>query len=93
MSAIVYSARINCADPKAGDGFELDAIAACYIGGASASGGVGKVTGAVIGGLVMGVLNNGMSIVGVGTDWQKIIKGLVLLAAVVFDIINQSRKK
>ena len=51
------------------------------------------MTGAVIGGLVMGVLNNGMSIVGVGTDWQKIIKGLVLLAAVVFDIINQSRKK
>ncbi len=93
FAAIVYSARINCADPKAGDGFELDAIAACYIGGASASGGVGKVTGAVIGGLVMGVLNNGMSIVGVGTDWQKIIKGLVLLAAVVFDIINQSRKK
>lgn len=93
FAGIVYSARINCASPTAGDGFELDAIAACYIGGASASGGVGTVVGAIIGGLVMGVLNNGMSIIGVGTDWQKAIKGLVLLAAVVFDIINQSKKK
>lgn len=92
FAGIVYSARINCANPTAGDGFELDAIAACYIGGASASGGVGKVTGAIVGGLVMGVLNNGMSIIGVGTDWQKSIKGLVLLAAVVFDILNQSKK-
>lgn len=93
FAGIVYSARINCASPTAGDGFELDAIAACYIGGASASGGVGTIVGAIIGGLVMGVLNNGMSIIGVGTDWQKAIKGLVLLAAVVFDIINQSKKK
>ena len=93
FAGIVYSARINCANPTAGDGFELDAIAACYIGGASASGGVGKITGAIVGGLVMGVLNNGMSIIGVGTDWQKAIKGLVLLAAVVFDIMNQSKKK
>ena len=93
FAGIVYSARINCASPTAGDGFELDAIAACYIGGASASGGVGTIVGAIIGGLVMGVLNNGMSILGVGTDWQKAIKGLVLLAAVVFDIVNQSKKK
>lgn len=93
FAGIVYSARINCASPTAGDGFEMDAIAACYIGGASASGGVGKVTGVIIGGLVMGVLNNGMSIVGIGTDWQKAIKGLVLLAAVVFDIMSQSKKK
>lgn len=93
FAGIVYSARINCASPTAGDGFELDAIAACYIGGASAAGGVGTVVGAIIGGLVMGVLNNGMSIVGVGTDWQKAIKGAVLLAAVVFDIINQSKKR
>ncbi|MFV0529794.1 MAG: multiple monosaccharide ABC transporter permease [Lachnospiraceae bacterium] len=93
FAGIVYSARINCANPTAGDGFELDAIAACYIGGASASGGTGKITGAIIGGLVMGVLNNGMSIIGVGTDWQKAIKGLVLLAAVVFDIVNQNKKK
>lgn len=93
FAGIVYSARINCANPTAGDGFELDAIAACYIGGASASGGVGRISGAIVGGLVMGVLNNGMSIIGVGTDWQKSIKGLVLLAAVVFDIVNQAKKK
>ncbi|BFL46040.1 multiple monosaccharide ABC transporter permease [Lactonifactor longoviformis] len=93
FAGIVYSARINCANPTAGDGFELDAIAACYIGGASASGGVGRISGAIVGGLVMGVLNNGMSIIGVGTDWQKSIKGLVLLAAVVFDIVNQTKKK
>jgi len=93
FAGVIYSARINCANPTAGDGFELDAIAACYIGGASASGGAGKVTGAIIGGLVMGILNNGMSIIGVGTDWQKAIKGLVLLAAVVFDVLNQSKKR
>jgi putative multiple sugar transport system permease protein len=93
FAGIVYSARINCANPTAGDGFELDAIAACYIGGASASGGVGKVVGAIIGGLVMGVLNNGMSIVGIGTDWQKAIKGMVLLVAVVFDVINHSKRR
>lgn len=93
FAGIVYSARINCANPTAGDGFELDAIAACYIGGASASGGVGKVVGAIVGGLVMGVLNNGMSIVGIGTDWQKAIKGMVLLIAVVFDVINHSKRR
>lgn len=93
FAGIVYSARINCANPTAGDGFELDAIAACYIGGASASGGVGKVVGAIIGGLVMGVLNNGMSIVGIGTDWQKAIKGMVLLIAVVFDVVNHSKRR
>ncbi len=93
FSGIVYSARINSANPTAGEGFELDAIAACYIGGASASGGVGTIGGAVIGGLVMGVLNNGMSIMGIGVDWQKTIKGIVLLAAVVLDQINQKRKQ
>lgn len=93
IAGIVYSARINCASPTAGDGFEMDAIASCFIGGASSSGGIGTVTGAIIGGLVMGVLNNGMSIVGVGTDWQKTIKGCVLLLAVVFDIVNQSKRK
>jgi putative multiple sugar transport system permease protein len=71
--------------------FELDAIAACFIGGASAYGGVGTVGGAMIGGLVMGVMNNGMSIIGMGIDWQQAIKGLVLLAAVGFDIYNKNR--
>ena len=67
-------------------------IAACFIGGASASGGVGKVTGAVIGAFIMGVMNNGMSIMGVGIDWQQVIKGLVLLAAVFFDVYNKNKR-
>ena len=92
VAGIVFSSRLNAAGPTAGVNFELDAIAACYIGGASASGGVGTIVGAVIGGLVMGVLNNGMSIVGVDMNWQQVIKGLVLLFAVAFDIINQSKK-
>jgi putative multiple sugar transport system permease protein len=91
IAGIVFSGRLNAATPNAGVGFELDAIAACYIGGASASGGTGKIIGAVIGGLVMGILNNGMSILGVGIDWQQAIKGLVLLLAVAIDIV--SRKK
>ena len=74
-------------------GFEMDAIAACCIGGASASGGVGTVSGAIIGGLIMGVLNNGMSLMGVSTDWQQSIKGLVLLAAVAFDVYTKSKAK
>lgn len=93
VAGVVFSGRLNCASPAAGDGFELDAIAACYIGGASASGGVGTIMGAIVGGLVMGVLNNGMSIMGLGIDWQQAIKGMVLLLAVAFDIYNQSRKK
>ena len=93
MAGLVFSARLNCAAPSAGTGFELDAIAACYIGGASATGGVGTIVGAVVGGLVMGVLNNGMSILGIGIDWQQGIKGLVLLAAVAFDIYNQRNKR
>lgn len=92
IAGIVFSGRLNSAGPTAGNGFELDAIAACYIGGASASGGVGTVVGVIVGGLVMGVLNNGMSIMGIGVDWQQTIKGLVLLAAVAFDVHNQSKK-
>ena len=92
IAGLVFSARLNCAAPTAGMMFELDAIAACYIGGASASGGVGTIVGAIVGGLVMGVLNNGMSILGIGIDWQQWIKGLVLLLAVAFDIYNQSKR-
>lgn len=91
LCGLVFAARLNSATPKAGTNFELDAIAACFIGGASASGGIGTVVGAIIGGLVMGVMNNGMSLVGLGVDWQQGIKGLVLLLAVGFDIYNKSK--
>lgn len=91
LSGLVFAARLNAATPKAGNGFELDAIAACFIGGASAAGGIGTVIGAIIGGLVMGVMNNGMSLIGLGIDWQQAIKGLVLLFAVAFDVFTKSR--
>jgi len=91
LAGLVFAARLNTATPKAGLGFELDVIAACFIGGASASGGVGKVMGAVIGAFVMGVMNNGMSILGVGIDYQQVIKGLVLLAAVSVDVYNKNK--
>lgn len=91
MAGLVFAARLNTATPKAGLGFELDVIAACFIGGASASGGVGKVMGAVIGAFVMGVMNNGMSILGIGIDYQQVIKGLVLLAAVCLDVYNKNK--
>lgn len=93
VSGIVFAGRLNAATPKAGSGWELDAIAACYIGGASTSGGVGTVGGAIIGGLIMGVLNNGMSIVGINVDWQYVIKGIVLLIAVLFDIYSKNKAK
>ncbi len=92
LAGLVFAARLNTATPKAGLGFELDVIAACFIGGASASGGVGKVLGAVIGAFIMGVMNNGMSILGIGIDYQQVIKGLVLLAAVFVDVYNRARR-
>lgn len=93
IAGIVFSGRLNSASPIAGDGFELDAIAACFIGGASASGGIGTVPGAIIGGFIMGILNNGMSIMGISVFWQKIVKGLVLLLAVAFDVYSKSKSK
>lgn len=93
VAGVMFSSRINSASPQAGLNFELDAIAACFIGGASAYGGVGTVVGAIIGALVMGVLNNGMSILGIGSDWQMSIKGLVLLIAVAFDVISKKKSK
>ncbi|WP_263771036.1 multiple monosaccharide ABC transporter permease [Propionivibrio soli] len=91
LAGLVFAARLNSATPKAGVGFELDVIAACFIGGASATGGVGKVMGAVIGAFVMGVMNNGMSILGIGIDWQQVIKGIVLVAAVFVDVYNKNK--
>lgn len=91
LSGLVFAARLNSATPNAGVGFELDAIAACFIGGASTAGGIGTIMGAIIGGLVMGVMNNGMSLLGVGIDWQQTIKGLVLLLAVAFDVYSKSK--
>jgi putative multiple sugar transport system permease protein len=92
LGGLIVAARLNSSTPKAGTGFELDVIAACFIGGASAYGGVGTVIGAVIGAFVMGVLNNGMSIMGISIDWQQAVKGLVLLAAVFFDVRGRSRE-
>ncbi|MEO3999292.1 multiple monosaccharide ABC transporter permease [Mesorhizobium sp. CAU 1732] len=91
LAGLVFAARLNTATPKAGLSFELDVIAAVFIGGASMSGGVGTIVGAVIGAFIMGVMNNGMSILGIGIDYQQVIKGLVLLAAVIFDVYNKNK--
>lgn len=93
IAALVYAARQNVATPKAGTGFELDAIAACYVGGASVSGGAGTIGGALIGCFVIGILNNGMSLLGISPDWQQMVKGLVILVAVAFDLIPKMKKK
>ena len=90
--APTFSARLQSSSPQAGMGFELDAIGACFIGGASAYGGIGTVGGTLIGALIMGVLNNGMSIMGISIDWQQAIKGFVLLMAVAFDVLGKKKK-
>ena len=92
IAGIVLAARNASATPKAGDGFEMDAIASCYIGGAAVAGGAGTIVGAVVGAFVMGILNNGMSLYGWSTDIQKIVKGLVLLGAVTFDLLSKRKK-
>lgn len=93
VAALVCIARFNSAAPTAGNGYELDAIGACFIGGASAYGGVGTIGGAVIGAIFMGVLNNGMSILGIDANWQRTVKGAVLLLAVVIDVLSKKRVK
>lgn len=93
VAALVCVARFNSAAPTAGTNYELDAIGACYIGGASAYGGTGTVAGAVVGAIFMGVLNNGMSIMGIDSNIQRAVKGLVLLAAVAFDVISKKKSK
>ncbi len=91
ISGILYTSRLQSATPDAGNLFELDSIAAAYVGGVSAAGGVGKVMNSLIGALVMASLINGMNLVGVGISLQYIIRGAVLIAAVVFDIKTRSR--
>jgi putative multiple sugar transport system permease protein len=92
LAGMIFAARLNTATPKAGGGFELDVIAACFIGGASAAGGIGKVSGVVIGAFIIGIMNNGMSILGIGIDYQQVIKGIVLLAAVCLDVYNKNNR-
>ncbi|MCR5649595.1 MAG: sugar ABC transporter permease [Lachnospiraceae bacterium] len=92
LAGIVLSARNGSATPKAGDGFEMDAIASCYIGGAAVAGGSGSIMGAVVGAFIMGILNNGMSLFGWSTDIQKIVKGAVLLGAVTVDLLSKRKK-
>lgn len=92
LAALVCAARFNSAAPTAGQNYEMDAIASCFIGGASAYGGTGTIGGAVIGAIFMGILNNGMSILGVDANWQRAVKGLVLLLAVIFDVVSKKRK-
>ena len=91
LAGLIFTARLNLAGPKAGDGFELEAISASFIGGAAVQGGVGTIGGAIIGGFIIGVLNNGMSIMGIGIEWQQAVKGFVLLLAVAFDVFNKRR--
>lgn len=91
VAGVIYSSRMNGAQPSAGNMFELDAIAACFIGGASTTGGIGRIGGAMVGGLIMAVLSNGMQLMGASTSTQQMVKGLVLLLAVAFDVYNKRR--
>ncbi|MDN5811450.1 MAG: multiple monosaccharide ABC transporter permease [Arthrobacter sp.] len=93
LAGMIFVARSTASGPSDGNMWELDAIAAVFIGGAAVTGGVGTVVGSIIGGLVMAVLNNGLQLLGVGADATQIIKGLVLLAAVAFDVYNKSQGK
>ena len=91
LAGMMTIARLTSAQPSYGQNYELDAIGACFIGGASAYGGIGKVSGVIIGALLMGVINLGMSIMGVDANWQKVVKGGVLLGAVIFDVVSKKR--
>ena len=93
VAGIVFAARLNAGTPKAGSGFELDAIASCFIGGASVYGGTGTIMGAILGCFIMGIMNNGMSIMGIAVDYQQVVKGLVVLFAVAIDMITKSKQK
>ncbi len=92
FAGMLTIARMTSAQPTYGQNYEMDAIGSCFIGGASAYGGIGTVPGVIVGAILMGVINLGMSIMGVDANWQKVVKGLVLLAAVIFDIISKRSK-
>ena len=93
LAGILTAGRARGIDPVYGEGYEMDAIAACFIGGASAYGGSGKVSGMIIGALLMGIINKGMIIIGVDANYQKVVKGIVLLAAVMFDVLSKRQKR
>ncbi len=93
LAGILTAGRAKGIDPVYGEGYEMDAIASCFIGGASAYGGTGKVSGMIIGAILMGVINKGMIIVGVDSNYQKVVKGLVLLVAVMFDVLSKRQKR
>ena len=93
LAGVLTAARAKGIDPTYGEGYEMDAIASCFIGGASAYGGIGKVSGMIIGAVLMGVINQGMIIVGVDSNYQKVVKGLVLLVAVIFDVLSKRQKR
>ena len=93
LAGILPAGRAKGIDPVYGEGYEMDAIAACFIGGASAYGGIGKVSGMIIGAILMGVINKGMIIVGVDANYQKVVKGIVLLVAVMFDVLSKRQKR
>lgn len=93
VATMITMARLSSATPTAGTNYEMDAISSCFVGGASAYGGSGTIPGMIVGAALIGVINQGMSILGVDTDWQKIVKGMVLLVAVIFEVINKKQKK
>ncbi len=93
LAGILTAARAKGIDPTYGEGYEMDAIASCFIGGASAYGGIGKVSGMIVGAVLMGVINQGMGILGVDSNYQKVVKGIVLLLAVVFDVLSKRQKR
>ncbi len=93
LGGILTIARATQAQPTFGQGYEMDAIAACFIGGASAYGGEGGIFGVIIGAVLMGVINQGMSIMGIDANYQKVVKGLVLLFAIIFDVMSNKKKK
>ncbi|MDR2784592.1 MAG: sugar ABC transporter permease, partial [Treponema sp.] len=91
LAAVVSTGYMNSALPQAGQGYEMDAIAACYIGGVSASGGIGTVLGVVVGGLIMCAINNGMSLMNLGAAWQQVVRAIILLLAVFYDVYTRRK--